>query len=1548
MAQNVRLRITNNEDITQYYYWYVGFGNGYNQSGFAYLGSASSGQTLTTAELEHDGPSNGDYFSGYGARNVYTSDSELTSLDSYDYHTYSWGSYGGNPQNSAGIYPRHASSFPRIASSSAGVAYYLDITQPSGSSAVESSSETFGTWAQYDSSDNLLDTTTPSLVTASFPNSSSNDEIKLVFSERINDSSGNLFTAATFPTITWDTSQTTGTDLENFGIDSVTYSQTTTANDTITLGISYDGSITGGSVSLSFGSYTVYDLALNELRDNLSTGQIDWPTTSTSSRTYVDRTFKIYNASGSSGYAYIQVDSGEGDDGSSYLYLGEVSAGGTGSFVVSDLYHNDRKYTSSSDDYYILMSTVSGSISGSSWAKWDLGSGVYSQKAFVGYSADPSLGSDDTRVRWDITWSGLSSGFGDWTVYNSSGVALDLGIGSTTYSVTNSNGTGSYVIDAGEKLYKASSYNNASSFSDLAEIGTSDFYGMYAYGPDYGSSNISNVSITNVSYQTSDDSGAMAIYGTDSTYGEGWFYPVYLSDPGSSHTHTFSEYSGTTFYMPDSGANHASTTRPSSYVNYHDQLVITFTYDGSATTSDWVQPSFSSTVYDANVNSSYLSFPTSSTMQADSSSPPPSSPPPSPPPPPPPSSPPPSPPSSPGETESEYISSTGGTVTTSGGSVSIPSAALSSAVTIQMDVSDTSSIQESDTGLAAAVGDPTAVLMSPVISLTPHGQQFDQAVTVEFDLIGSSAGSCPSNLQIWKRNNDSGTWYQLPSNLWSCSDGTISISTTSFSQFQAIGGQGMARTQLNNAQLSKLVESNKSLTDAIDITGSAAFTGTITGTDKFMIQSSTGVASQVSASVMQSYFSSVDLIEASGSTRHAMVMAVSGSTDDAKLYVDAGIEYLPSTEEFFIHGDITVEGGKVTLSNGATIDSETADELKLTEDQISIIGALSGSSTLDIAGVASFASDITASAGLQVAQEADINGALDVAGNSNLQGTLDVAGLASFASDITASAGLQVAQEADINGALDVAGNSNLQGTLDVAGLASFASDVTASAGMSISEELQVGGNLTLSGTGSIAGDLTVSGDLTVNGSVTTVNTEEVTIADHNIVLDSNNSLSDVVSGAGITLNANTGDDITFQYDGSDSMDLKKGSSFYKLHMGDIQADGAADLNSTLDVAGVASFASDITASAGLYVTQEIHVDGAADLDGALDVAGLATFASDITASAGLQVAQEADINGALDVAGNSNLQGTLDVAGLASFASDITASAGLQVAQEADINGALDVAGASNLQGTLDVAGLASFASDITASAGLQVAQEADINGALDVAGDSNLQGTLDVAGLASFASDITASAGLQVAQEADINGALDVAGNSNLQGTLDVAGLATFASDISASAGLHVTQEIHVDGAAQFDNADVQFTALDTVADDAIASAAKMVFLDGSTAKSISLGELGEYLADEAGGGVGIHSDSDGHLSIVAGQKLLSGSAGLTNLTGSISEDPVENSVQVFLNGMLLTPSSSAAGAPAVFDYTYDYASAPRDVCFVAGVVEANDAVVIHYLKK
>ena len=65
------------------------------------------------------------------------------------------------------------------------------------------------------------------------------------------------------------------------------------------------------------------------------------------------------------------------------------------------------------------------------------------------------------------------------------------------------------------------------------------------------------------------------------------------------------------------------------------------------------------------------------------------------------------------------------------------------------------------------------------------------------------------------------------------------------------------------------------------------------------------------------------------------------------------------------------------------------------------------------------------------------------------------------------------------------------------------------------------------------SGNVTVSGNLTVSGTTTTVDSNTVNIGDHNIVLDSDNTTSAVVDGAGITIEGGTGDDAKIIYNTS-------------------------------------------------------------------------------------------------------------------------------------------------------------------------------------------------------------------------------------------------------------------------------------------------------------------------------------------------------------------------------------------------------------------------------
>ena len=121
--------------------------------------------------------------------------------------------------------------------------------------------------------------------------------------------------------------------------------------------------------------------------------------------------------------------------------------------------------------------------------------------------------------------------------------------------------------------------------------------------------------------------------------------------------------------------------------------------------------------------------------------------------------------------------------------------------------------------------------------------------------------------------------------------------------------------------------------------------------------------------------------------------------------------------------------------------------------------------------------------------------------------------------------------------------------------------------------------------------NLTVTGDLTVSGTTTTVNSTTVNLNDHNIVLDSGNSTSAVINGAGITIEGGSGDDATFSYNTTGpKFELKLGSSHEDLQVDGlisgsmIVADGG-NIGSTSDTDAIA-----IGADGDVTLTQDLEL----------------------------------------------------------------------------------------------------------------------------------------------------------------------------------------------------------------------------------------------------------------------------------------------------------------------------------------------------------------------
>jgi len=156
------------------------------------------------------------------------------------------------------------------------------------------------------------------------------------------------------------------------------------------------------------------------------------------------------------------------------------------------------------------------------------------------------------------------------------------------------------------------------------------------------------------------------------------------------------------------------------------------------------------------------------------------------------------------------------------------------------------------------------------------------------------------------------------------------------------------------------------------------------------------------------------------------------------------------------------------------------------------------------------------------------------------------------------------------DGTLTAGGALGLQGaTLDI--------DATGgAANIDATGAIAIGGTNSTGVTIGRAGQtVTLAGNLDVNGTLTTIDTTNTAISDHNIILDRDNSGTAVADGAGLTLDGNSGDNITFQQLASgDRMELKKGdTNYHGLAVGKLMIDTATnylDVSTDLQVVSAA------------------------------------------------------------------------------------------------------------------------------------------------------------------------------------------------------------------------------------------------------------------------------------------------------------------------------------------------------------------------------------------
>ena len=253
--------------------------------------------------------------------------------------------------------------------------------------------------------------------------------------------------------------------------------------------------------------------------------------------------------------------------------------------------------------------------------------------------------------------------------------------------------------------------------------------------------------------------------------------------------------------------------------------------------------------------------------------------------------------------------------------------------------------------------------------------------------------------------------------------------------------------------------------------------------------------------------------------------------------------------------DIEVQGGRITLSNGATIDSETEGELILTEDLVKTSGDLTATGDLTVQG-----GKITLSNGATIDSETEgeliltedlvkTSGDLTVVGNLTVQGETTTVNTATLdvedknvtlnkggAANSATSAGINFEENSVITGYLRVADDDRTNLDLKAPGGSELKLDVNSDS------TFTVGANLTVSGNSDVNQDLTTDADVTFNsvdadGGVTV---DSLTLDGQSLSLSAGDFTLDVAGD--IILDADGGN-LRFADGGTDLLGLSNSAS---------------------------------------------------------------------------------------------------------------------------------------------------------------------------------------------------------------------------------------------------------------------------------------------------------------------------------------------------------------------------------------------------------------------
>ena len=819
-------------------------------------------------------------------------------------------------------------------------------------------------------------------------------------------------------------------------------------------------------------------------------------------------------------------------------------------------------------------------------------------------------------------------------------------------------------------------------------------------------------------------------------------------------------------------------------------------------------------------------------------------------------------------------------------------------------------------------------------------------------------------------------------------NGSLDFDGSSFdvdaSSYFQVDAQAASHVKTNSGALILSGAAGVTASSALSVSGAAGFDSTLTVTGAVHAKSTLRADAAVDINSTADISDTLTLSKASGTA-----LSISAGNIDAEGAADiadtltlskASGNGLVVASNADINGGIDVEGAS-DIADTLTLSKGSGNGLVVSSGA-RVDGALDLNGSVDFDG-SSF--DVDASSYFQVDAQAASHvktnsGALILSGAAGVTASsaLSVSGAAGFDSTLTVTGAVHAKSTLRADGAVDINSTADISDTLTLSKASGTALTISAGA-IDAEGTADIADTLTLSkgsGTGlsvtanaSIGGNLEITGDLSVNGATTTIDTTNLLVEDPLFVLAKNQTGSALFDQGFIA--QRSGSNQAFIWDESDDVFAmvateEAGStagniaiaSYAGVRMGALRADGAIDANSTSDFADTATFSK--SSGFGIVVTADADIDGGLDVEGASDIADTLTLSKG--SGNGLIVTSGAQVGGALDLNGSVDFDGS-------SF--DVDASSYFQVDAQAASHvktnsGALVLSGAAGVTASsaLSVSGAAGFDSTLTvtgavhAKSTLRVDSAADLNGSLDFDGSS-----FDVDASSYFQVDAAAASHVKTTSGALIlSGAAGVTASS----ALSVSGAAGFDSTLTVTGAVHAKSTLRADGSVDINStADISDTltlskasgtGLSVTSDATIGGD---ITLNGTSADDAALSDLfyfqggsnvvkKESLADmiDLAKSDGIQISS-GLVSIDYVEQLFMSSSLTAGISASLSNEPLADSLHVYLNGLLQLKSGSISGNTN-FDYRVDGSGASQVVVMVGGTIDADDVIQIKYIKK